>query len=98
MIQVLRINWAMSDQSDGIGELIEELRKCSDFDIAWRERKVATLATVSGRIRPCNWSEAIPVHYARLAVHGDGQHVIEALIPAGCKAASSLERYSITVT
>lgn len=98
MIQVLRINWAVSDEGDGIAELIEALRKSRDFDLAWREHKVATLATVSGRIQPCNWCEAIPVHYARLAVHGDGRHVIEALIPAGSRAASSLEQYSIAAT
>lgn len=92
MIAVLRMNWAASEERDGIDELVEELRKHREFDVTWRERSVAMLATIPGLIQPRAAREAIPVRYTRLAVHGDGHHVIEVLIPAGSSAASSLER------
>ncbi|HEV2268408.1 MAG TPA: helix-turn-helix transcriptional regulator [Steroidobacteraceae bacterium] len=92
LIEVLRMNWVASEERDGIDELVEELRKYREFDVTWRERRVAMLATLPGRVQPRTCSEAIPVRYTRLAVHGDGHHVIEALIPVGNSAASSLER------
>lgn len=66
------------------------LRRYREFDLTWRERRVAMLATVPGLIQPRTSSEAIPVRYTRLSVHGDGHH--EVLIPASSSAASSLER------
>jgi transcriptional regulator with XRE-family HTH domain len=93
LIEVLRMNWAAGDERDGIGELVDELRKCREFDMVWCEGRVAMLCTVSGRIQPRNSIQAIPVQYTRLAVHGDCRHVIEALIPEGGNAAASLEQY-----
>lgn len=92
LIEALRMHWATCEELDGIDELVEELRKYREFDVTWRERRVAMLGTVTGRVQPRNSSEAIPVRYTRLAVHGDRHHVIEVLIPADSSAAACLER------
>jgi transcriptional regulator with XRE-family HTH domain len=94
LIDALRMNCASSDECDGIGELVDELRGSSrEFDAIWRERRVANLATVPGRVRPLTSDEVIPVQYTRLSVHGVPHHAIAALIPVSLSAASSLERY-----
>ncbi len=94
LIEALRMNWASGDERDGIDELVDELCGASrEFDVVWRERKVANLTTVLGRIRPLASDEIISVQYTRLSVHGVLDHAIAALMPVGRGAAASLGQY-----
>lgn len=93
LIETLRMNSAADVDEDGVGDLIDDLRRRSgEFDTVWRERRVASLTTTPGCVLPLGSDEAIPVHYTRLSVEGLPAHAIAALVPRGRTAALSLER------
>jgi len=94
LVEALRISWADSGESDEVRDLVDHLRcRSRDFDILWREHRVADLTTVTGRVRPRISDEVIAVRYTRLSVHGMPHHAIAALVPAGKGAADALGRY-----
>jgi transcriptional regulator with XRE-family HTH domain len=93
LIGAVRMNWA-ADLNDGaVSELVDELRHVSsEFDSIWRERALARLSTVRGRIRPLRRSEAIAVQYTRLCIPEVPGYVVAVLIPANPESAVALER------
>jgi transcriptional regulator with XRE-family HTH domain len=94
LIGALRMNWA-ADRDDGVvQELVDELRHASaDFDEIWRERELARLSTVRGRVRPLGRTEAIEVQYTRFYTADVSGYVLAALVAGNLESAVALESH-----
>jgi hypothetical protein len=94
LIGVLRMNWAVARDDDGVQVLVDELRRAStEFDSLWTERRLAKIATVPGRVRPFGSDLAITIEYTRFCVPDATGHVLAALVPASEDASIVLQRH-----
>ncbi|MBV9180218.1 MAG: helix-turn-helix domain-containing protein [Acidobacteria bacterium] len=93
LIEALRLNWVNGKDGDMVEELIDEMRSVShEFDAIWRERKVAKLGIIPGRIQPPGSVRQLRVRYSRFYVPTMPGYAIAALIPSTSEDAAMLRR------
>lgn len=95
LIGALRLNWANADDGGtAVQELVDKLRGDSaEFDRLWRQREVAKLSTIPGRVRPVGSKTAISVAYTRLTIPNAPQYIVAALVPNDSRSAIALQRH-----